>query len=51
MMIAHGEVDEAAITQVRRAVRDARWAFLERCAKTLIPILSLLVALAALLRR
>lgn len=50
-MIYQGEADEAAITQVRRAIRDARWTFLERCAKTLIPILSLLVALAALFSR
>ena len=50
-MIAQGEADDAAIARVRRAVRDARWTFLERCAKTLIPILSLLVALAALMKR
>jgi hypothetical protein len=47
-MIARGEADEAAIAQVRRAVREARWTFVERCAKLLIliPILGLLVALA-----
>lgn len=47
-MIARGEADEAAIAQARRAVREARWTFVEQCAKLLIPILSLLVALAAL---
>ena len=50
-MIERGEADEAAIAKVRRAVRDARWTFIERCAKTLVPVLSLLVALAALLTR
>jgi hypothetical protein len=50
-MIHRGEADEAAIAQVRRAVRDARWTFFERCARTLIPILSLLVALAALVSK
>jgi hypothetical protein len=50
-MIERGQADEAAITKVRRAVRDARWTFIERCAKTLVPVLSLLVALAALLTR
>jgi hypothetical protein len=49
-MIVRGEAQEGAITQVRRAIREARWAFIERCAKLLIPVLSLLVALAALLR-
>ena len=41
-MIVSGEVNKTAITQVRRAIREARWAFIERCAKVLIPILSLL---------
>jgi hypothetical protein len=50
-MIARGEANEAAITQVHRAIREARWTFIERCAKVLIPILSLLVALAALVWR
>lgn len=50
-MIERGQAVEAAIAQVRRAVRDVRWMFIERCAKTLIPVLSLLVALAALLAR
>jgi hypothetical protein len=50
-MIDRGEANEDAIAKVRRAVRDASWTFFERSAKTLIPILSLLVALAALLTR
>jgi hypothetical protein len=50
-MIKCGQADEAAIAKVRRDVRDARWTFIERCAKTLVPVLSLLVALAALLTR
>jgi hypothetical protein len=50
-MIARGEADEAAIAQVRRAVREARWNFAERCVKVLIPIVSVVVALAALLVR
>jgi hypothetical protein len=48
-MISRGEVNEAAIAQVRRTVREARWNFVDRCSKTLVPVLSLLVALAALL--
>jgi hypothetical protein len=48
-MIVRGEANEAAITHIRRAIREARWIFMERCAKILIPILSLLVAAAALL--
>jgi hypothetical protein len=48
-MIDRGEANEAAIAQVRRGIREARWIFIERCAKTLIPVLSLLVALMALL--
>lgn len=48
-MILRGESNEAAIAQVRRAVRQARWTIVERGARLLIPILSLLVALAALL--
>jgi hypothetical protein len=47
-MIVLGEAREEAIIQVRRAIKDARWTFFERCAKVLIPVLSLLVALAAL---
>jgi hypothetical protein len=50
-MISRGEADEAAIARVRRAVREARWIFVERSARLLIPVLSLLVALAALLLR
>jgi protein-tyrosine-phosphatase len=50
-MIDHGEAKEDVITQVRRGIREARWTFIERCAKTVIPILSLLVALVALLRK
>jgi len=48
-MIDRGEANEVAIAQVRRGIREARWTFFERCAKVLIPILSLLVALVALL--
>jgi hypothetical protein len=48
-LVNEGEADEVAIRRMRRAVREARWTFLERCAKTLIPVLSLLVALTALL--
>ena len=50
-MIERGTANETAIVQVRRAIREARWTFLERCTKVLIPILSLLVALAAVLRK
>jgi len=48
-MIVRGEADEAAIAQVRRAVREARWTLAERLAKVLIPVLSLTVAMLALL--
>jgi uncharacterized protein YjiS (DUF1127 family) len=51
IMIDRGNANETAIAQVRRAIREARWTFVERCAKILIPILSLLVALVALLRK
>jgi len=36
-MITRGEADEVAIAAVRRGVREARWVFVERCSKTLIP--------------
>jgi hypothetical protein len=49
VLVRRGDADEEGIKKVRRAIRDARWTFLERCAKTLIPVLSLLVALTALL--
>lgn len=48
-LIVKGEADVKAIAHVRRAVREARWVFAERCAKILIPVLSLLVAMLALL--
>ena len=48
-MIDRGEANEVAIAQLRRGIREVRWTLLERCAKVLIPILSLLVALVALL--
>jgi hypothetical protein len=35
-----GDANETAIAQVRRGIREARWTFFERCAKTLIPVLS-----------
>lgn len=50
-MIERGNANETAIAQVRRSIREARWTFLERCTKVLIPTLSLLIALAALLRK
>lgn len=50
-MIWRGVANEEEIARVRREVREARWLFVDRCAKLLIPVLSLLVALAALLRR
>lgn len=50
-IVHRGEVDEKALFQVRRGIRDARWTLIERCSKTLIPVLSLLVALAALLQK
>lgn len=50
-MVDKGDVNDVAMTQVRRGIREARWTFAERCAKVLIPVLSLLVALVALLSR
>src|SRR6266508_488403 len=50
-MIERGEVNEPAIAEVRRAIREARWTFVDRCARLSIPVLSLLVALLALLRK
>jgi hypothetical protein len=48
-IVIKGEVDEKALAQVRRSVREARWTFYKRGAELLVPILSLLVALAALM--
>jgi hypothetical protein len=48
-MIVRGEAKEEIISQVRRAIREARWTFVERCAHVVIPILSLIIALVALL--
>jgi len=50
-LIDRGEANEQGITSVRRAIHNARWTFAERAARTLIPVLSLLVALVALLTR
>ena len=50
-LIDQGEDNEQGITSVRRAIHNARWTFVERIARTLIPVLSLLVALVALLKR
>jgi hypothetical protein len=50
-MIVRGEAHEDVITRVRRAIREARWTFIERCAKIAIPILSLIVAILALLSK
>jgi hypothetical protein len=50
-MVVEGEAREEIIIQVRRAIREARWTFIERCAKLVIPILSLIVALVALLSK
>jgi len=50
-LIDQGEANEQSITNVRRAIHNARWTFAERIARTLIPVLSLLVALVALLMR
>ncbi|MBZ5580405.1 MAG: hypothetical protein LAP40_27950 [Acidobacteriia bacterium] len=50
-LIDHGEANGEGITTVRRAIHNARWVFAERIARTLIPVLSLLVALIALLKR
>jgi hypothetical protein len=50
-LIDQGEANDQGITSVRRAIHNARWTFVERIARTLIPVLSLLVALVALLRR
>jgi hypothetical protein len=51
LMIHRGEADEDAIAHVRRRVREARWTFVERCSQTLVPTLSLIVAILALLWR
>jgi hypothetical protein len=40
-MIVRAQAQECAIEQVRRAIRDARWAFIQRCTATVIPVLSL----------
>lgn len=50
-LIDRGETNEQGIASVRRAIHNARWTFAERIARTLIPVLSLLVALVALLTR
>lgn len=50
-LIDRGEANEQGIANVRRAIHNARWTFAERIARTLIPVLSLLVALVALLTR
>jgi hypothetical protein len=50
-LIDQGEANEQGITNVRRGIHNARWTFTERIARTLIPVLSLLVALVALLTR
>lgn len=50
-LIDRGEANEQGIAMVRRAIHNARWTFAERVARTLIPVLSLLVALVALLTR
>ncbi|HWB16885.1 MAG TPA: hypothetical protein VG538_10805 [Vicinamibacterales bacterium] len=51
VMVHRGEANEEAIGQLRRGIRDARWTFGERMTRTVIPILSLAVALVALLMR
>jgi hypothetical protein len=50
-LIDHGEANEEGFTTVRRAIQNARWTLAERIARTFIPLLSLLVALVALLKR
>jgi len=50
-LIDRGEAIEQGFGSVRRAIHNARWTFTERIARTLIPLLSLLVALVALLKR
>ena len=50
-LIDQGEANEQGIMSVRRAIHNARWTFAEHIARTLIPVLSLLVALVALLTR
>jgi hypothetical protein len=50
-LIDHGEANHQGIISVRRGIHNARWTFAERIARTLIPVLSLLVALVALLKR
>src|ERR1035437_7024873 len=50
-LIDRGEANEQGIASVRRAIHSARWTFAERVARTLVPLLSLLVALVALLKR
>lgn len=50
-LIDRGEANEQGFAGVRRAIHSARWTFAERIARTLIPLLSLLVALVALLKR
>lgn len=50
-LIDRGVANEEGIANVRRAIRNARWTFAERIARTLIPVLSLIIALVALLKR
>jgi hypothetical protein len=50
-LIDQGEANEQGIMSVRRAIHNAGWTFAERIARTLIAVLSLLVALVALLTR
>ena len=50
-LIDRGEANEQGFASVRRAIHNAGWTFAERIARTLIPVLSLLVALVALLKR
>jgi hypothetical protein len=50
-IIVRGEAREDVISQVRRAIGEARWTFIERCAKLTVPILSLIVAMLALLSK
>jgi hypothetical protein len=50
-LIDRSEANEQGIMSVRRAIHNARWTFAERIARTLVPVLSLLVALVAILTR
>jgi hypothetical protein len=50
-LIDRGEANEEGFASVRRGIQNARWTLAERIGRTLIPLLSLLVALVALLKR